>query len=173
MLYTRFQDNFEFIQWFKKFFDANYDGSPYDALSARGHVELGSGASSGGPPARGSNMPRMAPKTTTNRQGKITDPPGTDQWVIIIFMHVFRSHVRSENKNTTLPGGSLKSQDLFLLRFQFKKDKTVQEWSTRSVHKPQSDQMWNFVLFFLILESDYGSIYGQQVNMCWSLPDCN
>ena len=27
----RFQDNFEFIQWFKKFFDANYDGRPYDA----------------------------------------------------------------------------------------------------------------------------------------------
>ena len=28
---ARFQDNFEFIQWFKKFFDANYDGRPYDA----------------------------------------------------------------------------------------------------------------------------------------------
>merc|ERR1719259_1358053 len=32
----RFQDNFEFIQWFKKFFDANYDGAPYDAVGARG-----------------------------------------------------------------------------------------------------------------------------------------
>ena len=31
----RFQDNFEFIQWFKKFFDANYDGAPYDAVAAR------------------------------------------------------------------------------------------------------------------------------------------
>jgi hypothetical protein len=30
----RFQDNFEFIQWFKKFFDANYDGRPYDAVGA-------------------------------------------------------------------------------------------------------------------------------------------
>lgn len=30
----RFQDNFEFIQWFKKFFDANYDGHPYDPISA-------------------------------------------------------------------------------------------------------------------------------------------
>lgn len=26
----KFQDNFEFIQWFKKFFDANYDGKEYD-----------------------------------------------------------------------------------------------------------------------------------------------
>ena len=31
----RFQDNFEFLQWFKKFFDANYDMSPYDPISAR------------------------------------------------------------------------------------------------------------------------------------------
>ena len=31
----RFQDNFEFLQWFKKFFDANYSGQEYDALAAR------------------------------------------------------------------------------------------------------------------------------------------
>ncbi|KAI5617351.1 microtubule-associated protein RP/EB family member 3 isoform X1, partial [Silurus asotus] len=34
----RFQDNFEFVQWFKKFFDANYDGKEYDPHAARqGH----------------------------------------------------------------------------------------------------------------------------------------
>ncbi|XP_043480151.1 microtubule-associated protein RP/EB family member 1 isoform X3 [Leptopilina heterotoma] len=38
----RFQDNFEFLQWFKKFFDANYDGREYDALGARGYIQLGS-----------------------------------------------------------------------------------------------------------------------------------
>nr|XP_023996477.1 microtubule-associated protein RP/EB family member 3-like [Salvelinus alpinus] len=31
----RFQDNFEFIQWFKKFFDANYDGKEYDPVTTR------------------------------------------------------------------------------------------------------------------------------------------
>merc|ERR1719384_1288038 len=31
----RFQDNFEFLQWFKKFFDANYDGVEYAAEEAR------------------------------------------------------------------------------------------------------------------------------------------
>ena len=30
----RFQDNFEFLQWFKKFFDANYDGHDYDPIAA-------------------------------------------------------------------------------------------------------------------------------------------
>jgi len=37
----RFQDNFEFVQWFKKFFDANYDGSEYDALAVRGGDPMG------------------------------------------------------------------------------------------------------------------------------------
>nr|KAF6313901.1 hypothetical protein mPipKuh1_008754 [Pipistrellus kuhlii] len=33
----KFQDNFEFIQWFKKFFDANYryDRKDYDPVAAR------------------------------------------------------------------------------------------------------------------------------------------
>jgi len=31
----KFQDNFEFIQWFKKFFDANYKGQLYDPVSVR------------------------------------------------------------------------------------------------------------------------------------------
>jgi hypothetical protein len=31
----RFQDNYEFLQWFKKFFDANYSGAEYDAVAAR------------------------------------------------------------------------------------------------------------------------------------------
>lgn len=34
----KFQDNFEFLQWFKKFFNANYDGKEYDPLLSRqGH----------------------------------------------------------------------------------------------------------------------------------------
>jgi len=41
----RFQDNFEFIQWFKKFFDVNYDGSEYDAYEMRGGISMGSGGS--------------------------------------------------------------------------------------------------------------------------------
>jgi len=37
----RFQDNFEFIQWFKKFFDANYGGNHYDPNAARGGIDAG------------------------------------------------------------------------------------------------------------------------------------
>lgn len=37
----RFQDNFEFLQWFKKFFDANYGGQEYNAYEARSGIMIG------------------------------------------------------------------------------------------------------------------------------------
>ena len=41
---AKFQDNFEFLQWFKKFFDANYGGDgDYDPVKARGGQSLGQG----------------------------------------------------------------------------------------------------------------------------------
>ncbi|XP_017125800.1 microtubule-associated protein RP/EB family member 1 isoform X3 [Drosophila elegans] len=40
----RFQDNFEFLQWFKKFFDANYDGREYDASAVREGAPMGFGS---------------------------------------------------------------------------------------------------------------------------------
>merc|ERR1712179_132444 len=44
----RFQDNFEFLQWFKKFFDANYGGQDYDALAMRGGIDVGGTLATGG-----------------------------------------------------------------------------------------------------------------------------
>ncbi|XP_018328469.1 microtubule-associated protein RP/EB family member 1 isoform X7 [Agrilus planipennis] len=49
----RFQDNFEFLQWFKKFFDANYKGEAYDPLGMRNGEMLGG---SGGAAPRGATM---------------------------------------------------------------------------------------------------------------------
>merc|ERR1719361_1888031 len=64
----RFQDNFEFIQWFKKFFDANYGGQDYDALAMRGGEQVGSSSkparpAGAGRPAPGgmSGMPKRSP----------------------------------------------------------------------------------------------------------------
>ncbi|CAH2089611.1 unnamed protein product [Euphydryas editha] len=54
----RFQDNFEFLQWFKKFFDANYDGREYDAFEARGGFMIGSGACDSGVPLCAPAPPR-------------------------------------------------------------------------------------------------------------------
>ncbi|XP_050093759.1 microtubule-associated protein RP/EB family member 1 isoform X1 [Anopheles aquasalis] len=49
----RFQDNFEFLQWFKKFFDANYDGREYDAMLARDNLPMGMGSGAGAPKGNG------------------------------------------------------------------------------------------------------------------------
>merc|ERR1719259_1085240 len=54
----KFQDNFEFLQWFKKFFDANYDGKEYDAEEMRGGEIMGNGR--GGGAGAGSAMPRKS-----------------------------------------------------------------------------------------------------------------
>lgn len=71
----RFQDNFEFLQWFKKFFDANYGGQPYNAAEARGGLSVGSGGNKVpmGKISHGLNKPvgRAAPRT----QIKATQKP--------------------------------------------------------------------------------------------------
>merc|ERR1719270_1245448 len=54
----RFQDNFEFLQWFKKFFDANYDGVEYDAQEARAGISLGKGVSQRGEQGGGGGIPK-------------------------------------------------------------------------------------------------------------------
>ncbi|KAI5642999.1 calponin-like domain-containing protein [Phthorimaea operculella] len=48
----RFQDNFEFLQWFKKFYDANYGDSAmnYDPVAAREGLPMGHGNATGPAP---------------------------------------------------------------------------------------------------------------------------
>lgn len=52
----RFQDNFEFVQWFKKFYDANYQGQDYDALGSRGGEPIGNSE----------KYPQKSPAKTSN-----------------------------------------------------------------------------------------------------------
>jgi RP/EB family microtubule-associated protein len=37
---AKYQDNLEFLQWMKKFFEINYNGEPYDALAKRKGQDL-------------------------------------------------------------------------------------------------------------------------------------
>lgn len=73
----RFQDNFEFLQWFKKFFDANYNGQDYDALGARGGDPMGMG----GAPKSSSSASMAArrapvPSAASNMGGHHAKPTG-------------------------------------------------------------------------------------------------
>ncbi|KAM6954189.1 microtubule-associated protein RP/EB family member 3b isoform 2-T2 [Aplochiton taeniatus] len=56
----RFQDNFEFVQWFKKFFDANYDGKEYDPLQTR-QGQDGTPSPNPGPQRTSPTVPKSAP----------------------------------------------------------------------------------------------------------------
>ncbi|KAF2879339.1 hypothetical protein ILUMI_26850 [Ignelater luminosus] len=67
----RFQDNFEFLQWFKKFFDANYQGAPYDPLGMRSGEALGgSGAAPKGGLGLTARKPALASPIKTKPVGK-------------------------------------------------------------------------------------------------------
>ncbi|KAG8187665.1 hypothetical protein JTE90_005517 [Oedothorax gibbosus] len=66
----RFQDNFEFLQWFKKFFDANYGGQDYDPLEARNGMMMGvdgRGGGGGGMTNKSGSSSRLAPNVSVNK----------------------------------------------------------------------------------------------------------
>lgn len=76
MVKGKFQDNFEFVQWFKKFFDANFDGKEYDALAAREGIPLVSTEGKGGPSAAApASIARAKPAAvTTTRAAGVAVP---------------------------------------------------------------------------------------------------
>jgi len=80
MIKGRFQDNFEFVQWFKRFFDANYNGGEYDAMAVRGGLPLGTvgqGAKKTGLATRGVQKPTAKaamPKAAPMRAQVATKP---------------------------------------------------------------------------------------------------
>ncbi|XP_033844234.2 microtubule-associated protein RP/EB family member 3a isoform X1 [Periophthalmus magnuspinnatus] len=72
----RFQDNFEFVQWFKTFFDANYTGQEYNPVAARQGQDMTPPPNPGQrPPATVKNMPTPqrvhynSTRNTTPRNG--------------------------------------------------------------------------------------------------------
>ncbi|KAK6013165.1 EB1 protein [Ostertagia ostertagi] len=62
----KFQDNFEFLQWFKKFFDANYDGHEYNPIEARGGEPLPADPPAGKAPAHGGTRMQMPTRTSVS-----------------------------------------------------------------------------------------------------------
>ncbi|NXD59590.1 MARE3 protein, partial [Corvus moneduloides] len=66
----KFQDNFEFIQWFKKFFDANYDGKEYNPLLARQGQDVA-------PPPNPGDHIYNKPKKPIGTAGNVRGPPAS------------------------------------------------------------------------------------------------
>ena len=70
----RFQDNFEFVQWFKKFFDANHDGRPYDAQGAL--LRLGIDPELASPPHPNQAFEKFFDKPSARGSHRIQPSPG-------------------------------------------------------------------------------------------------
>merc|ERR1719507_2747087 len=64
----RFQDNFEFLQWFKKFFDANYQGQEYDPMAARDGQDVGGTGGSRMPLATSNGHSKMPARTAVAKR---------------------------------------------------------------------------------------------------------
>ncbi|KAG7465737.1 hypothetical protein MATL_G00156710 [Megalops atlanticus] len=76
----KFQDNFEFVQWFKKFFDANYDGKEYDPLLARQGQDMTPAPNPGLPQRTSPTVPKNMPTpqralNSTPSTGMRKNPP--------------------------------------------------------------------------------------------------
>lgn len=79
----RFQDNFEFLQWFKKFFDANYGGTEYDAVAQREGLPMGHGGASAPRSAAGAVRKPAAPVA------KVAARPQTSTYILFsLLLHV-------------------------------------------------------------------------------------
>ena len=76
LIKAKFQDNFEFAQWFKKFFDANYGGHEYDALAVRGGVQPNPDNKKPAlkPATKMASAPRRAPPAAKPAPTKVKSP---------------------------------------------------------------------------------------------------
>ena len=74
----KFQDNFEFAQWFKKFFDANYDlGIEYDPVASRGGQTVKSGG-------KALTVPKSTPRKPAGINPFSPRPAKTVHFVILL-----------------------------------------------------------------------------------------
>lgn len=69
---AKYQDNLEFLQWMKRYFDINYNGEPYDAVGRRKGQDLYYIGSGNKPTAAKSKIGAGAPKKTYKAPGAAT-----------------------------------------------------------------------------------------------------
>ncbi len=81
---AKYQDNLEFMQWLKRYFDLNYNGEPYDAIGRRkGHdlFYIGSGnkpvKKTGTGAGAGASRKKYNPPSSTGATKKFTKPAGS------------------------------------------------------------------------------------------------
>ncbi|XP_067095646.1 microtubule-associated protein RP/EB family member 1-like [Osmerus mordax] len=129
----KFQDNFEFVQWFKKFFDANYDGKEYDPLAARQGQETtpmpNPGAVAASKPRKVSSAPLKSSQTAA--AAKAPRRPGTvagDEEKVELAQEVnsLKSTIQDMEKERDFYFGKLRNIELICQEKEGEGDPTLQ-----------------------------------------------
>ncbi|XP_062315005.1 microtubule-associated protein RP/EB family member 1-like isoform X2 [Osmerus eperlanus] len=130
----KFQDNFEFVQWFKKFFDANYDGKEYDPLAARQGQETtpmpNPGAVAASKPRKVSSAPLKSSQTAA-AAAKAPRRPGTvagDEEKVELAQEVnsLKSTIQDMEKERDFYFGKLRNIELICQEKEGEGDPTLQ-----------------------------------------------
>ncbi len=120
LMRLKFQDNFEFVQWFKKFFDHNYNRQQYHALEARQGRRLGAG---------GGNVRHKLPPKVTSRS-----PRKRPSERLLLNMHGQQNHPENVQKEwqsalgDKLQSWNLRSQNILDAIF-------VEQWTKEKLSK--------------------------------------
>ncbi|CAG6021962.1 microtubule-associated protein RP/EB family member 1-like isoform 1-T3 [Menidia menidia] len=132
----KFQDNFEFVQWFKKFFDANYDGKEYDPVEARqGQDAIPSPATSAlsKPPKKAlSQTPprppvaKVAPKLASVNARKPGMGVGDERAELINEMEILKTTIQDMEKERDFYFGKLRNIELICQEKEGEGDPTLQ-----------------------------------------------
>ncbi|XP_060793922.1 microtubule-associated protein RP/EB family member 1b isoform X2 [Neoarius graeffei] len=106
----KFQDNFEFVQWFKKFFDANYDGKEYDPVEARQGQDT--------MPVPNPSMPAL------NKPKKIVNT--APQRAAVAKVNILKSTIQDMEKERDFYFGKLRNIELICQEKESEGDPTLQ-----------------------------------------------
>ncbi|XP_050972533.1 microtubule-associated protein RP/EB family member 1a isoform X2 [Labeo rohita] len=134
----KFQDNFEFVQWFKKFFDANYDGKEYDPVAARQGQETATSQSSvaatankprkpTSAPQRSAAAPKSAPKTSpAATRGAGTGGGDEEKGALTQMVNDLKATIADMEKERDFYFGKLRNIELICQEKEGEGDPTLQ-----------------------------------------------
>ncbi|XP_053706250.1 microtubule-associated protein RP/EB family member 1-like [Synchiropus splendidus] len=134
----KFQDNFEFVQWFKKFFDANYNGGEYDPVAARQGQDTTSPAPAAmsalnKPPKKILNqapqrppVAKVAPKIAAVSARKAAGTTDDEREELVNKLEILKSAVEDMEKERDFYFGKLRNIELICQEREGEEDPTIQ-----------------------------------------------
>ncbi|XP_065103034.1 microtubule-associated protein RP/EB family member 1a isoform X2 [Paramisgurnus dabryanus] len=132
----KFQDNFEFVQWFKKFFDANYDGKEYDPAAARQGQETAANqspaAATANKPKKPSSAPQRsaaAPKSAAPKVAPVRATGGADEEkeALTQMINDLKANIADMEKERDFYFGKLRNIELICQEKEGEGDPTMQK----------------------------------------------